>query len=98
MNPLAGLSLLHVPARGSEVAMTNSTSSTETQQGFPDDRESLAREHARLSQITAALQAEHDALRQRPINPAEHRAFAGKLQAHIDALQEHARRIRSSNA
>src|SRR5690349_23291848 len=57
--------------------------------------EELMAEHARLLARMAELEAEFESLRKRPVHQDEHRAFLAKLQAHIDVLHEHIRKIRA---
>ena len=60
--------------------------------------EELIAEHARLLGRMAELEAEFESLRKRPVHQDEHRAFMAKLQAHIDILHEHIRKIRAAVA
>jgi len=60
--------------------------------------EELIAEHARLLGRMAELEAEFESLRKRPVHQDEHRAFTAKLQAHIDVLLEHIRKIRAAVA
>ena len=58
--------------------------------------ESITAEHRRLEAITAALKREHDDLKSRPVDMAEHEAHRGRLRAHIDELHAHIDRWRAT--
>lgn len=57
--------------------------------------ESMTVEHLRLKEITQALSREHEDLKNRPIDMAEHEAHRARLRAHIDELNAHIDRWRN---